>query len=182
LQGLNSLSDLVEAVTTFVDSHRAWAPLLVLVLAFGESIAFVSLVLPFWGMLIAIGALVGSSVVEFVMIWVSASIGAALGDWVSYWIGAYFKDRLSSMWPLTRYPDLLPNGKKFFDKHGAWAIVLGRFSGPLRASVPIIAGATHMNQFTFQIANWLSAFLWALVLLLFGDFVGRIIGYLQSVM
>ena len=175
-----AVADLVATITEFAEAHRAWAPLIILLLAFGESIAFISLVLPFWGMLVALGALLGGSVWEFLLIWVAASIGAALGDWVSYWLGAHFKDRIAAMWPLSRYPDLLPKGQVFFDKYGVWAIVLGRFSGPFRASVPIIAGASRMNQWLFQVANWSSAFLWAFVLLVFGDFIGKIIAYLSG--
>ena len=176
------MQDFVATIIAFADAHRAWAPLLVLVLAFGESIAFVSLVLPFWGMLVALGALFSGSWFEFLLIWGAASVGAALGDWVSYWLGAHFKDRIAAMWPLSRYPDLLPKGQKFFDKYGAWAIVLGRFSGPFRASVPIVAGASGMNRFIFQLANWSSAFLWAFVLLVFGDFVGKIMTYLRTLL
>lgn len=172
------VTEFADTITTFVENHRGWAPIVVMLLAFGESIAFVSLVLPFWGMLVALGALLGGSIVEFMIIWVAASIGAALGDWVSFWLGAHFKDRIAAMWPLSRYPDLLPRGQKFFDKYGAWAIVLGRFSGPFRASVPIVAGAARMNQFLFQVANWSSAFLWAFVLLVFGDFVGKLLAFL----
>lgn len=174
------MHDVIQVITTFVNEHRAWAPLVILVLAFGESIAFVSLVLPFWGMLVAIGALLTGSAIEFILVWVAASIGAALGDWVSYWIGAHFKDRVAGMWPLSRYPDLLPKGEQFFARYGAWAIVLGRFSGPFRASIPIIAGATRMNAFLFQIANWSSAFIWAFVLLVFGDFVGKLLAFARS--
>jgi membrane protein DedA with SNARE-associated domain len=79
------------------------------------------------------------------------------------------------MWPLSRHPDLLPKGHAFFEKWGAWAIVLARFSGPFRASVPIVAGAVQMEWMKFQIANWSSAFLWAGVLLLFGDVAGQAI-------
>jgi membrane protein DedA with SNARE-associated domain len=170
----------IQTITEFADANRALAPLVVLVLAFGESIAFVSLILPFWGMLVAIGALMNASIAEFAAIWLAASVGAALGDWVSYWVGALFKDRVGEIWPLTRYPDLLPKGRVFFDRYGAWAIVLGRFSGPFRASVPLVAGAANMNRMTFQIANWSSAFLWAFVLLVFGDAVGRIVQWLSA--
>ena len=176
------VEDWVVTITAFVSAHRGWAPLIIFLLAFGESIAFVSLVLPFWGMLVAIGALLKGSMAEFALVWVAASIGAALGDWVSYWLGLHFKDRIAAMWPLSRYPDLLPRGHDFFERYGVWAIVLGRFSGPFRASVPIIAGATRMNPFHFQLANWSSAFLWALVLLVFGDFVGKIISFLSSLL
>jgi membrane protein DedA with SNARE-associated domain len=163
-----------DAVLAFVREYRALAPIVVFILAFGESLAFVSLIFPFWGMLVALGAIVGASgSLDFWLIVTAAAVGAALGDWVSYWLGYHYHDQIARMWPINRYPDLLPKGRRFFDKWGAWAIVLGRFSGPLRASVPIVAGAVEMPAMTFQIANWTSAFLWAFVLLAFGDGVAR---------
>lgn len=171
-----------DAIVTFARTHKQWVVPIVFILAFGESIAFVSLILPFWGMLVALGAVVGTSGSQFWMVWLAASIGAALGDWVSYWLGFHYHAQIARMWPLSKHPDLLPKGHKFFEKWGVWAIVLGRFSGPLRASVPLIAGIVEMPRVKFQIANFGSAFLWALVLLVFGDSVGKLLGWLSSVM
>ena len=70
----------------FVREHAAWAPPIVFALAFGESLAFISLLLPAWGALVAIGALIGPAA-QLWPVWIAASIGAALGDWLSYWIG-----------------------------------------------------------------------------------------------
>lgn len=169
-----SLQEYADAIIAFVRDNPNWTGPIIFLLAFGESIAFVSLVLPFWGMLVAIGLMIGGAdMTTFVTIWLAASVGAALGDWVSYWLGYHFHDPIGRMWPLSKYPDLLPRGHAFMDKYGAWAVVLGRFSGPFRASVPIVAGATQMNRWHFQLANWGSAFLWAFVLLKFGDGIGQ---------
>jgi membrane protein DedA with SNARE-associated domain len=155
-----------EIVLGFVREHKAWAAPVVFALAFGESLAFVSLILPFWGMLIAIGTLIGAgSDMDFITIWLAASIGAALGDWVSYWLGYHYHTQIARMWPLSKHPDLLAKGHVFFERWGVWAIVLGRFFGPLRASIPIVAGIVEMPWLQFQIANFASAFLWAFVLL-----------------
>jgi membrane protein DedA with SNARE-associated domain len=125
-------------------------------------------------LLVALGAIVGATgSLDFWLVMTAAAVGAALGDWLSYWLGYHYHDQIARMWPINRYPDLLPKGRTFFDKWGAWAIVIGRFSGPLRASVPIVAGAVEMPAVTFQIANWASAFLWAFVLLMFGDALGH---------
>jgi membrane protein DedA with SNARE-associated domain len=160
----------------FVREHRAWTAPVVFILAFGESLAFISLILPFWGILIALGALVGGgNSLEFWTLLVSAAVGAALGDWLSYWLGYHYQAEIAKMWPLRNYPDLLPRGQKFFERWGPWAIVFGRFSGPLRASVPLVAGAVRMPLWLFQVANWPSAFLWAAVLLVFGDQMGSTI-------
>ena len=174
------LQEYADAIIAFVRDNPNWIAPIIFVLAFGESIAFISLVLPFWGLLVAIGGLIGGSdMTTFVTIWLAASVGAALGDWVSYWLGYHFHDDIARMWPLSRHPDLLPRGHAFMEKYGVWAIVLGRFSGPFRASVPIVAGATQMDRTHFQIANWSSALLWAFVLLKFGDGIGQAMGYVR---
>lgn len=168
------LEGFADAVVAFVREHRVLAPAIVFLLAFGESLAFVSLILPFWGLLVALGALFGATgSLDFWLIVAAASAGAALGDWLSYWLGLHYHEQIARMWPLSRYPDLLPKGHAFFDRWGAWAIVIGRFSGPLRASIPIVAGIVEMPRLTFQIANWSSALLWAFVLLTFGDALGQ---------
>jgi membrane protein DedA with SNARE-associated domain len=153
-----------------VAQYPNWVAFFVLLLAFGESIAFVSLFLPFWAMLVAIGSLVGGpGTFNFWLVVAAGGIGAALGDWVSYWLGYHYHERIQGMWPLKNHPNLIANGKIFFQRWGAWAIVLARFTGPLRASVPIVAGIAQMPVWLFQVANWTSAFLWSFVLVFFGD-------------
>ena len=153
-------------VRDFVAQYPNWSAAVVFALAFGESLAFVSLVLPFWAMLVAIGAIVsGTNTFNFWIIVAAAASGAALGDWLSYWLGYHYHERIQQMWPLSKHPTLVDKGREFFSKWGAWAIVLARFSGPLRASVPIAAGIAQMPQPMFQLANWTSAYLWAFVLL-----------------
>src|SRR5262249_52698633 len=159
----------VNTVIEFVRTHEAWAAPIVFALAFGESLAFISLILPGWAALVGIGALIGAGGLDFVPVWIAGSVGAALGDWVSYWAGLKFKDSVANVWPLSRHPYLLPRGEDFIKRWGVLAIFIARFSGPLRASVPIVAGIFAMPYWSFQIANFTSAFVWAAVLLKLGD-------------
>lgn len=167
-----NLMDYADTVIAFVREHEQWAAPIVFILAFGESLAFISLVLPFWAMLVGIGTLIGASgtMTDFFIVWIAASLGAAFGDWVSYWLGQHYHEEIARMWPLSRHPDLIPKGHEFFEKYGIWAIFIGRFFGPLRASVPLVAGIVQMPIYTFQIANFASAFVWAGVLLAPGSF------------
>ncbi len=165
-----------DSIVQFARAQQAWAPLIVGGLAFGESLAFISLVLPFFTILVAIGTVIGATgSLNFWSILCAAAVGAALGDWFSYWLGKHYHQQIRQMWPIRNYPDLLPQGERFFQRWGAWAVVLGRFTGPLRASIPIVAGAVRMPHITFQIANWSSAFLWAATLLVLGDNLGQIV-------
>jgi membrane protein DedA with SNARE-associated domain len=165
----------------FVRDHQVWAAPVVFLLAFGESLAFISLLIPAWSILIAIGALLGASDASFWPVWIAGGIGAALVDWLSYWFGFRFKDRVAEMWPLSRYPDLLPRGETFVQKWGVPSIYIGRFFGPLRATVPLAAGIFEMPHWRFQIANWISALIWSGVLLLFGDVISQIIEWIWRV-
>jgi membrane protein DedA with SNARE-associated domain len=164
----------------FVRTHEAWAAPLVFALAFGESLAFISLLIPAWGALVTLGALTGAGGLSFWPIWVAGSFGAALGDWLSYWIGQKLEHRVWHMWPLSKHPELLPRGEKFLERWGPLAIFIGRFFGPLRASVPLIAGIFEMPFWEFQIANFVSAFVWAAVLLKLGDVIGLTWGWLWT--
>jgi membrane protein DedA with SNARE-associated domain len=170
-----SLEAHAQHVVEFVRAHGAWAAPVVFVLAFGESLAFISLLLPAWAALLGIGVLISSGELNFWPIWAAAAIGAALGDWLSYWIGIKIGPPVFHVWPLSRHPDLLPKGEAFVKRWGALGIFIGRFFGPLRASVPLVAGIFHMPFWPFQAANFSSAFVWAAVLLTTGDIAGKVI-------
>jgi membrane protein DedA with SNARE-associated domain len=158
-----------QSVVDFVRLNESWAPLIVAGLAFGESLAFVSLLIPATVILVGVGALIGATGIQFMPIMVSAALGAALGDWVSYWLGLRFEHTIAKLWPLSRYPDMMPRGHAFVERYGFYAVFIGRFFGPLRASVPLAAGILEMPWWPFQIANFASAFLWSAMLLTLGD-------------
>ena len=167
------LQELIAAVLNFVRAHEAWAAPLAFLLAFVKSLAFLSLVIPGTALLLGIGALIGASGIGFLPVWLAISVGAALGDWVSYWLGFRFKDSIRGSRWATRRPDLLARGEAFFRRWGALSIVGCRFFGPLRATVPLVAGIFEMPWVTFQVANWASAFLWAGALLSPGTLLTR---------
>jgi len=169
---------IVQDTVDFVRTNQAWAVPVVFALAFGESLAFISLLIPAWGALVAIGALIGSSGIKFWPIWVSASLGAAFGDWLSYWIGLKLEHTVANVWPLSRHPDLIPRGEIFMKKWGITGIFIGRFFGPLRAVVPLIAGIFEMPFWRFQLANFSSAFVWAAVLLTIGDGISKAVRWI----
>lgn len=168
----------IDPIIAFARDNAVWAPPIVFVLAFAESLAFISLLIPAWGALVALGALVGSSGLSFWPIWIAGALGAAFGDWLSYWIGLKLEYRVQHIWPLSRHPDLIPRGEAFMRTWGIAGIFIGRFFGPLRAAVPLIAGIFEMPFWRFQIANFSSAFVWAAVLLTLGDGISKLLPWL----
>ncbi|MGL4860415.1 MAG: DedA family protein [Enterobacteriaceae bacterium] len=165
-----TLDSILNFTVQFVQAHQHWALPIVFGLAFGESLAFISLLLPATVLLLGLGALIGQSGLPFIPIWLAAIAGAFLGDWVSYWFGFHYRERVAHMWPFTRSPELLPRGHAFFERWGGIGVFIGRFFGPLRAVVPLVAGICAMPQRYFQIANLTSAIIWATGMLVPGMF------------
>jgi len=167
---------LSATVTAFVQQHQHLTPLLVFILAFGESLAVVSLFFPATVLMLAIGGVMEAAGIHFWPVWLAAATGASLGDSVSYWLGFHYKDGARQLWPLSRRPDLVERGEAFFHRFGIWSIALGRFFGPVRAVIPLIAGVLAMRQTPFQIANVASAAVWAFAMLAPGAVLIRTFG------
>lgn len=165
-----SLDEITQATIAFIRAHEAWGAPIVLALAFGESLAFISLLLPATVILFGVGWLIGGSGIAFWPLWCAAVVGAVLGDWLSFWIGGRLKSNVGNYWPLSRHPDLIPRGHRLFERWGVVGVFFGRFLGPLRASVPLVAGICEMPASTFQIANIASAIVWATGILAPGAF------------
>ncbi len=159
-----------EAIIRFVQEEHAWAPPIVFLLAFGESLAFISLLLPATVILFALGGLIGAAQLTFWPIWLAAAVGAIMGDWLSYWLGYHYQHAIAKVWPLSRHPNLLVRGERFFDRWGTAGVFFGRFLGPLRASVPLVAGIVRMKPLLFQLANVTSGVVWAAGILAPGAF------------
>lgn len=162
------MNDAIHALIAFIADHSAWAFPLVFLVTFGESFAFVSFAFPGTTVLLAAGALVPAGALPLWPVLAGAILGAVLGDSISYALGLRYGHLLDSRWPFTRYPTLLPRGYAFFEKHGGKSVFVGRFFGPMRAVVPLVAGVSKMPSGRFWVANVLSALIWAPALLVPG--------------
>jgi membrane protein DedA with SNARE-associated domain len=157
----------------FVQTHQAYAPFVVGLMTFGESLAFVSLLLPTMTILIATGFVLAAANIPFWEAWIGAVCGAFLGNWISFEIGRRYKKAAYEVWPLSRNPKLIDRGEAFFQRFGPWAVFLGRFFGPIRAVIAVIAGIFLMPNPLFQAANLASASVWAFVILAPGAGLAR---------
>lgn len=161
---LMSVQDIVDVIVAFVREHEAWAGPVAFLVAFLESFCFLSILWPGTAILVGISALLARSGVETSVLWpaiVWAGVGGSLGYALSYWIGYYFKDGIKEIWPFSRNPAMVERGQTFFQRWGAVGVFFGHFFGPVRAIIPVIAGMYAVPQWQFQLANILSAFIWA---------------------
>src|SRR6516225_4469375 len=110
-----------------------------------------------------------------------AILGAILGDIVSYALGRLTGPRVVYKWPLSRHRHGVARARLFFRRYGLSAVFFGRFLGPIRCTVPLVAGMMAMDQRRFQAANVLSAVVWAPILFAPGWFIGGRVRELEEI-
>ncbi|HSX21133.1 MAG TPA: DedA family protein [Gammaproteobacteria bacterium] len=162
------------SIKDWITINPAWAGSIVFLLSMSESLAVIGLFIP--GLLVMglIGGLVYLDILDLIPTLTYAVLGAIAGDGISYYLGYAFKDHLPNYWPFRKYPQWLQRGKTFFIDHGSKSIVIGRFVGPVRPFIPVVAGMMHMSPGVFLFANILSALLWAPIYMVPGFVIAEI--------
>ncbi|MES9992077.1 MAG: VTT domain-containing protein [Candidatus Thiodiazotropha sp.] len=166
------MSEYFTPLLTWIGENPFWAGLAVFVVAFSESVAIVGLLIPGVVMMFGFGALIATGVLDFWPVFWWAVAGAVVGDGISFWLGHHFQDRLQGFWPFNHHPATLERGIDFFQRFGGKSVALGRFFGPVRAIIPLVAGMLGMSPLRFIVANVLSALAWAPAYLLPGIVFG----------
>lgn len=159
-------------LTTWLSANPGWLSLALFGTAFVESFAIAGVIVPGVALLFTIAAMAAQigMPVPAALIW--AGLGAVAGDTASFAIGRLFEGQLNSVWPFSRYPGLIIKGERFFNRHGGKSVIIGRFVGPVRPVIPLIAGALMMPWRRFLAFNIGSAIGWAPVYILPGFLVG----------
>ena len=141
--------------------HTQWVGLLAFIVAWLEGIAVIGSLVPTGLIMPAIGGMIGLGIIPVWSTLLLTALGAIAGDNISYCLGYYYQSRITQYWPFTRYPNLLASGQRFFAKRGTSSVFFGRFIGPVRALVPLIAGISHFPKHRFLPINAMACLLWA---------------------
>ncbi len=152
---------LMDRILTLVGEHQLWAYALVGLLAAAESAPVVGALVPGTAIILGIAALVPSGAVAFWPVLGAAILGAIVGDGLAFWLGHHYGNSIRRWRWLERRPQLMSEGRRFFERHGGKSILLARFMPGVRAIVPIVAGLAGMPIARFYVVNVLSAVLWA---------------------
>jgi undecaprenyl-diphosphatase len=140
-----------------------WTYLLVGVLAFLETGAFVGLIAPGETTVIVGGVVAGQGEISLFVLIAITWFAAVAGDVASYTLGR----KLGRTWLLEHgervkiTEDRLHQVEAFFEKRGGVTILIGRFIGFVRALAPFIAGTSKMPLRKFLPYDVLGAGAWA---------------------
>ena len=162
----------IQALIDVFSQHPALALGAVFAAALLEAVAVIGTVIPGSSVVFMGGMLVGLQALDPWWAGLAAVSGATLGDGLSYWLGRRYHQQLRGLWPLKTHPALFERGQAYFAQNGGKSVFLGRFLGPLRAIVPVVAGMSDMPVWRFTAVNVLSALAWAAAHLLPGALFG----------
>lgn len=149
-----------------------WAPILVFLLAAGESAAFLGLFLPGEVAVILGGVIAGTGVVPLWVMMTVAVLGAVIGDSVGYWLGKRFGPWILDRPRMAKFASRLDAAESSLARRGWWALVVARFTSFLRAVVPFAAGMASMPYRSFVVGNVVGGALWGSTYTLVGFVAG----------
>src|ERR1051326_37400 len=155
------VSAVIDPLIAFVSAHTSLAYSTIFLAALLEAVPIIGSVIPGSTIILALSALIPGGELDLVGVFASAIAGAALGDGAAFWLGYRSQREILSTWPMARYPAIIAQSEAFFRRWGALAVFFARFVPPIRAFVPITAGALGMPPRRFYAVNLPAILLWA---------------------
>ncbi|MGR3510335.1 MAG: phosphatase PAP2 family protein [Sulfitobacter sp.] len=176
---VTTMSYSIDQLLPSLQSLGLWTYWVLALFAFLEATIVTGIIAPGGLVVIAGGVLAQRGYVDFFdMAWFVAA-GAVIGSELSFYLGRVASNGLkrTTAYASSRH---ITRARGLLDTYGGFAIVIGRFFGPLSAFVPFSAAMAGMGQRKFRVWNLLSAVPYALVLPAVGYFSGHAIGILGA--
>jgi membrane-associated protein len=155
------VTSFLDPFISFVSAHAWLAYLTLFLAALLEAVPVLGSVIPGSTIILALSALVPGGELKLPFVLLAAAAGAVLGDGSAYWLGHRQQREILDTWPLSNYPRVIAESETFFHRFGTWAVFFARFVPPIRAFVPVTAGALGMVPAKFYAVNIPAILLWA---------------------
>jgi membrane protein DedA with SNARE-associated domain/membrane-associated phospholipid phosphatase len=163
----------LHKLESFFEKHQAMGIVFAFAVAFLEALPIAGTIIPGTITMTLVGILVGSSILPLYTTMLACTLGAFAGDTIGFAIGRRYQAEALNIWPLYKYKKLILIAQHFFEKHGGKSIFIGRFVGPVRSCVPLIAGILNVSWLVFLSVALLSAAAWSFVYAAPGMIIGK---------
>jgi len=155
------LTDFLNIITQWVTDYPLWSGAIVFLVAMVESLAIIGVIVPGVAIMFAIGTLISNGTLDMLTTTLWAAAGASVGDGFSFALGKHYNEKIYTVAWFKKRPDFLKKGHTFFEKYGIYSILIGRFVGPIRAIIPLVAGILDMPLKQYVPINIIASILWA---------------------
>jgi len=170
-QGL--FHDIFAFVQDMARTHPLWCFPIAAAIAFTESFVGISALIPGTVLLLTMATLIESTGIPIFPGIAGAFLGSMAGDWICYAVGMKYHHQIMHLWPFRHFEAQIEKGFDFFRRWEVWAVFIGRFTGPFRSIVPLVAGMSEVKFWHFQLPNMAATAIWACALFLFPAWIMR---------
>jgi len=158
---------LVNWVTEVIGSHGVWAVFILMVL---ESAC---IPVPSEAIMLFGGFLAGQGQTTLFAVIVAGVAGNLVGSWIAYWVGLKKGRDWALQWRwLHITPERLDSADRWFDRYGAWAVLIGRMLPIIRTFISFPAGVARMPFWRFTIFTVIGCIPWVTLLAWLGLLLG----------
>ena len=158
----------IDSLNHWLALNPHWLGVAVFIAACLECLAVVGILIPGTVLLFAIAVLAGGGALELWEVLLLGYAGGLLGDLLSYGVGRRFHQNIRRLPGLRQHPEWLLTAELYFQRYGAASLLLGRYIGPLRPMLPMIAGMLDMPFVRFWLISMVAAAGWSIAYLLPG--------------
>ena len=155
------VADFLNNITDLITQYPAWTGAIIFLVAMFESLAIIGIVVPGVAIMFAIGTLISNDTLDMLSTVLWAAAGASAGDGLSFALGKYYDEKIYQVPWFQKNPSVLEKGHTFFVKYGVFSVLIGRFVGPIRAVIPLVAGILDMPLKHYVPTNIIASLLWA---------------------
>ena len=168
--GAFQLPNVEKGIVKVGESLGAWTYLLVGVMAFAETGAFLGFVAPGEFTVILGGVIAGQGKIELIpligIVWVAAVTGDVTSYALGRRLGRGFLERHGPRVKITE--QRLAQVERFFERRGGMTILVGRFLGLVRPIAPFLAGSSRMPFRRFIPYDLVAAGVWGTTFVVVG--------------
>ncbi len=166
------MNELLHTVLDWSSSNAYWLGSAIFITALLECLALVGLILPGVVLMFGLAVIAGSSSLGLPTVLLLAWLGGLTGDFLSYALGYRLQNKVPQLPILRSHPQWLVSAEIHFERYGVLSLLIGRFIGPLRPILPLVAGMLSMPFVRFTLVSLFAAAGWSVVYTLPGWMVG----------
>lgn len=165
----------LDGITGWLTANPSWLGLAIFLVACLECMAIAGIIVPGTVLLFAIAVLAGSGALSLGETLLLGFCGGLLGDGLSYFLGRRFHQNIRRLPGLRHHPEWIGGAELYFQRYGIASLLVGRFIGPLRPMLPMVAGMCDMPFPRFAAVSVIAGAGWSVVYLLPGWATGAAI-------
>lgn len=162
----------LSGISILISDNHSWGYFFAFLFAFLEALPIFGTIIPGLIIIPFIGLYIGNGVLPALTTFHFTFLGAFVGDVLSFWLGRIYSGSIKNWHWFNKHQKHVIVAQSFIERFGAYCVIIGRFIGPMRSSVPFFTGILGLNPTSFFFAAIISAWLWSIVYLTPGILAG----------